>query len=95
MGSMLCSDQDKSAGVFNETIKNIETTLYSKTYKAIKALLNKRKLYSLRKFLLRLTCCMGNLNAFHAIKDFDSLSQAISQSVFLNIFKRNLFKFVI
>ena len=31
----------------------------------------------------------------HAIKDFDSLSQAISQSVVLNIFKRNLFKFVI
>ena len=28
-------------------------------------------------------------------KDFDSLSQAISQSVILNIFKRNRFKFVI
>ena len=95
MGSMLCSDQDKNASVFNETIKTIESTLYTKTYKAIKALLNKRKLYSLRTFLLRLTCCMGNLNEFHAIKDFDSLSQAISQSVILNIFKRNLFKFVI
>ena len=33
--------------------------------------------------------------AFHAIKDFNSLSQAITQSVNLNIFKRNLFKFVI
>ena len=33
--------------------------------------------------------------AFHAIKDFNSLSQAIRQSVNLNIFKRNLFKFVI
>ena len=32
---------------------------------------------------------------FHAIKDFNSLSQAIRQSVNLNIFKRNLFKFVI
>ena len=29
--------------------------------------------------------------AFHAIKDFNSLSQAIRQSVNLNIFKRNLF----
>ena len=33
-------------------------------------------------------------NAFHAIKDFNSFSQAIRQSVNLNIFKRNLFKFV-
>ena len=33
--------------------------------------------------------------AFHAIKDFNSLSQAIRQSVNLNIFKRYLFKFVI
>ena len=33
--------------------------------------------------------------AFHAIKDFNSLSQAIRQSVNLSIFKRNLFKFVI
>ena len=33
--------------------------------------------------------------AFHAIKDFNSLSQAIRQSVNLNIFKRNSFKFVI
>ena len=33
--------------------------------------------------------------AFHAIKDFNSLSQAIRQSVNLNVFKRNLFKFVI
>ena len=33
--------------------------------------------------------------AFHAIKDFNSLSQAIRQYVNLNIFKRNLFKFVI
>ena len=32
---------------------------------------------------------------FHAIKDFNCLSQAIRQSVNLNIFKRNLFKFVI
>ena len=32
--------------------------------------------------------------AFHAIKDFKSFSQAIRQSVNLNIFKRNLFKFV-
>ena len=32
--------------------------------------------------------------AFHAIKDFNSFSQAIRQSVNLNIFKRNLFKFV-
>ena len=31
---------------------------------------------------------------FHAIKDFNSFSQAIRQSVNLNIFKRNLFKFV-
>ena len=29
--------------------------------------------------------------AFHAIKDFNSLSQAIRQSVNLNIFKRDLF----
>ena len=33
--------------------------------------------------------------AFHAIKDFNSFSQAIRQSVNLNIFKRNLIKFVI
>ena len=33
--------------------------------------------------------------AFHAIKDFNSLSHAIRQSVNLKIFKRNLFKFVI
>ena len=33
--------------------------------------------------------------AFHAIKDFNSLSQAIRQSVNLNICKRNSFKFVI
>ena len=33
--------------------------------------------------------------AFHAVKDFNSLSQAIRQSVNLKIFKRNLFKFVI
>ena len=33
--------------------------------------------------------------AFHAIKDFNSLSWAIRQSVNLKIFKRNLFKFVI
>ena len=32
---------------------------------------------------------------FHAIKDFNSLSRAIRQSVNLNIFKRNLFEFVI
>ena len=30
--------------------------------------------------------------AFHAITDFNSLSQTIRQSVNLNIFKRNLFK---
>ena len=33
--------------------------------------------------------------AFQAIKDFNLLSQAIRQSVNLNIFKRDLFKFVI
>ena len=33
--------------------------------------------------------------AFHAIKDFNSLSRGIRQSVNLNIFKRNLFEFVI
>ena len=33
--------------------------------------------------------------AFHAIMDFNFLSQAIRQSVNLKIFKRNLFKFVI
>ena len=33
--------------------------------------------------------------AFHAIKDFNSLSQAIRQSVNLNIFKHDLFKLVI
>ena len=32
--------------------------------------------------------------AFHAIKDFNCLSQAIRQSVNVNIFKRNLFKIV-
>ena len=36
------------------------------------------------------------LTAFHAIKDFNTaLSQAIRQSVKVNIFKRNRFKFVI
>ena len=36
------------------------------------------------------------LTTFHAIKDFNSaLSQAIRQSVNVNIFKRNRFKFVI
>ena len=33
--------------------------------------------------------------AFYAIKDFNSLSQAIRQTVNLNIFKRDLFKFII
>ena len=33
--------------------------------------------------------------AFHAIKDFNSLSQAIGQSVNLKMFNRNLLKFVI
>ena len=33
--------------------------------------------------------------AFHAIKDFNSLSQAIGQSLNLKIFNRNLLKFVI
>ena len=35
------------------------------------------------------------LTTFHAIKDFNSaLNQAIRQSVNVNIFKRNRFKFV-
>ena len=33
--------------------------------------------------------------AFHAIKDFNSLGQAIRLSMNLNTFKRDLFKFVI
>ena len=51
------------------------------------------------KLNLSLPSVNGNLGkqqtAFHAIKDFNSLSQAIRRSVNLNIFKRNLFKFVI
>ena len=35
------------------------------------------------------------LGLLNRIKDFNSLSQAIRQSVNLNIFKRNLFQFVI
>ena len=43
-----------------------------------------------------ITIVVIKLTAFHAIKDFNStLSQAIRQSVNVNIFKRNLFKFVI
>ena len=51
------------------------------------------------KLNLTLPCVKRNWGkqrtAFHAIKDFNSLSQAIRQSVNLNIFKLNLFKFVI
>ena len=51
------------------------------------------------KLHLKLPSVKGNWGnqrtAFHAINDFNSLSQAIRQSVNLKIFKRNLFKVVI
>ena len=51
------------------------------------------------KLNLRLPSVLRNWGkqrtAFHAIKDLNSLSQGIRQSVNLNIFKRNLFKLLI
>ena len=53
---------------------------------------NKNEMKWTLNFLQTFVCFKSE---FNAIKDFDSLSQTISQSVILNIFKRNIFKFVI